>query len=132
MSALATVVCTAVALPLLGCAAREAVRVIRLHRHGVRTRGTVIGNVLVRGENQPHWAPVIGFVDRRGHPVRFEPSLRGSAMRLETGRTVPVIYPPDDPRRARIAMRRHTLGPLLLLTCAGAVFLGLATANLLT
>ncbi len=44
-------------------------------------------------------------------------------MGLATGLTVPVIYPRHNPRRARVRMRRHMTGPVVVLAFAAAAFL---------
>jgi hypothetical protein len=108
---------------LLGCALSEGVQMRRLRRHGRHTHGVVVDNVRVSSEDGPEWVPVIEFLDHRGHRVEFKPRMRGSGMGLATGLTVPVIYPPHNPQRARVRMWRHMTGPVVFMACAAAVFL---------
>ena len=95
----------------------------RLRRHGLHTHGVVVDNVRVRSEDGPEWVPVIEFLDHRGHRVEFKPRMRGSGMGLATGLTVPVIYPPHHPHRARVRMWRHMTGPVVVMAFAAAAFL---------
>ncbi|MEU8904816.1 DUF3592 domain-containing protein [Streptomyces mirabilis] len=117
------VLCGGVGVFLLGCALSEGVQMRRLRRHGLHTHGVVVDNVRVHSEDGPEWVPVIEFLDQRGHRVEFKPRMRGSGMGLATGLTVPVIYPPHNPQRARVRMWRHMTGPVVVMAFAAAAFL---------
>lgn len=126
-------VCGAVAVLLLGVGVRDGVLVRRLRRRGIRAWGVVVDNVRVdRSDSGPQWVPVIAFADRHGHRVEFSPRMRGTGMGLATGRQVPVVCLPHDPRTARVLTLRHMAGPVVFVLLAGLVFLGAAVLIALT
>ncbi|MGW2958446.1 DUF3592 domain-containing protein [Streptomyces sp. NPDC001220] len=126
------VLCTVVGLGLLGFAVRESAVVVRLRRHGLRTRGVVVDNVRTNDRQGPKWIPVIAFTDRSGYRVEFSPRIQGSGMGLATGREVEVVYLAANPGTARVRMWRHVVGPLVLLAVGGAAFLGVGVLIALT
>ncbi|MER5527945.1 DUF3592 domain-containing protein [Streptomyces sp. NPDC002677] len=126
------VLCTLVGLGLLAFAVRESAVVMRLRRHGLRTRGVVVDNVRTNDRQGPKWIPVIAFTDRSGYRVEFSPRMHGSGMGLATGREVEVVYLAADPQIARVRMWRHVVGPLVFLVFGGVVFLGVGVLIALT
>jgi hypothetical protein len=123
VSFVAVPLCGAVALLLFAYALREFLAVRRLRRRGVRAQGFVVDNVRVDSDSGPEWVPVVAFTDRRGHRVEFSPRARGVGLGLATGREVPVLYLPDDPREARVLMWRHVEGTAAFIFLCGALFL---------
>ncbi|WP_406306890.1 DUF3592 domain-containing protein [Streptomyces sp. NBC_00885] len=121
-----TVMCGAAAMLLFAAALREIVVVRRLRQRGTRTQGLVVDNVRTTDSDGPMWVPVIAFTDQRGYRVEFSPRVRGSGMRLATGREVGVVYLPHDPQTARVLMWRHTVGPVVFTFFGAIVFLGAA------
>jgi hypothetical protein len=127
-------VCGVVGALLLSFGLRDAARVRRLRRHGIRTTGMVVDNVRVQEprSSSPSWAPVIAFADQHGYRVEFTPSMRGAGMGLPTGRQVAVVYLPHNPQVARVFTRRHMTGPVLFIVAMGLLFLGMSVAIAVT
>ncbi|MFI9203063.1 DUF3592 domain-containing protein [Streptomyces sp. NPDC053048] len=126
----ALVVCGAAGVLPLWLAVREAVVMRRLLRDGIRTQGVVVDNVRSDDDGSV-WVPVIAFRDQQGRRVTFTPRLRGAGMKLETGRDVPVVYLPRDPRSARVHTHRHMVGPVVFLALVGVAFLSFAVFSAL-
>lgn len=127
----AVVVCGVAGVLPLWLALREGLVVRRLRRDGVRTQGVVVDNVRCDDDGSV-WVPVIAFRDQRGHRVQFTPRLRGAGLKLDTGREVPVVYLPREPSSARVYLRRHIAGPVVLLAFVGVAFLGFAVLSALS
>lgn len=126
-------VCALVGALLLSFGLRDAARVRRLRRHGIRTTGMVVDNVRVRDHDSgPSWAPIIAFADQHGYRVEFTPSIRGAGMGLPTGRQVAVVYLPHNPQAARVLTRRHMTGPVYFVLAGAVLFLGMSVAIAVT
>ncbi len=118
-------VCLICGIAILGVAFTEGRAAGRLRRDGLRTRGTVVDNVEVRGDSGKVWVPVICFTDNLGCPVEFSPSVR-TGRKWPPGRTVKVIYLPDRPHAARVDSWWELRFIALLLLVFGTALIGVA------
>ncbi|AGP57430.1 DUF3592 domain-containing protein [Streptomyces rapamycinicus] len=120
----ADLLCVAVGLLLYVFAWRDTQLVRRLRRDGVRTEGVVVANIVNRRDRGTTQTPVIRFHDHQGYMVEFTTAVQGVGLGLATGRRVDVLYLPGESQKARVWMRRHILGPAVVLTLIGTIFLG--------
>ncbi|WP_413799578.1 DUF3592 domain-containing protein [Streptomyces iranensis] len=124
----ADLLCAAVGLSLYACAWRDTRLVRRLRREGVRTEGVVVANIVNHhSQNRSRsttQTPVIRFHDHQGYMVEFTTAVQGVGLGLANGRRVEVMYLPGESQKARVWMRRHILGPAVVLTLIGTIFLG--------
>lgn len=117
---------------VLGWGFREASTVLRLRRRGLLAQGRVVQNVRRTARSgEPSWIPVIAFTDAAGHHVEFTPQATGTGLGLSTGRTVEVIYLPENSQDARVNSRGHLLAPPLAAAFSGLAFLAIAVAIIL-
>lgn len=93
---------TAAGLGLLGLAALLAASSRSFIAGAEAAEGTVV-NLVASGSTDPTtYAPVVTFVAPGGARIEFTSSAGENPPRYARGQKVRVLYPPADPRRARI------------------------------
>jgi hypothetical protein len=128
---LLTVVCAISGTTVFLIGLHDARLVRRLRRHGIRTIGIVVDQTRTETDSGHYWKPVISFTDQHGRTVTFQPDIGGKRYELPTGQEVPVVYLADNPKKARVDIRRFMSGALFLLFW-GLVLLGVAVHAILS
>lgn len=94
---------------------RESVRMYRLYRHGLNATGHVINCVRTvpfgaKFAHPDHWS-TIKFTDHKGEHVKFT-----EKKQLPVDQLVPVVYLPNNPRCAQVAIASVRWGELAFIT----------------
>ncbi|NLU68225.1 DUF3592 domain-containing protein [Streptomyces sp. HNM0574] len=109
-------------LAVLGFGIREVLTQLRLQREGIRAVGTVVRHHESHsGNSGPSYFAVVEFLDARGGRHTFQAASSG-VKGLPVGGPAPVLYRPDDPETARIALTGRRIGDVVLLLTFGTVF----------
>lgn len=84
--------------------------------------GTVTELVRSRSSDSTTYAPVVSFVATDGEQYSFTHNISRNPPAYSQGEQVPVLYPPDNPNRARIESAFSLWGGALIVGALGAVF----------
>jgi hypothetical protein len=111
-------------------AARRGLRNRDLVQSGWRTTGTVIDYRRSSGKNARIW-PVVRFSTPQGASVTFESLYHPPYTGYIPGQRVPVVYDPNDPRRAEIDDPERLWGGLGVSCLVGAAFITFGCGGIL-
>ncbi|MCU1347565.1 MAG: hypothetical protein JWO56_595 [Acidobacteria bacterium] len=96
----------AVGLYLARVAGRVLLRLVELQQRGIVTEGEIVGfqEEIPTGERAGHtfYAPIITFMTKEGHPIRFTSSTSLRQNPYTAGQRVAIRYLPEDPMGADI------------------------------
>lgn len=115
-----------IALLALAAAIWISSRTRRWVARSTRTEGTIVE---LRRNQQGERFWIVRFEDAAGELRDFDINSTSMFDRFHVDRIVPVVYDPDDPSNARLAVTRHlyTLPFLLVLVSLVAILFSLAT-----
>ena len=88
----------------------------------IKADGTVVDLVQSRSGNSFTYRPVIQFNNQNGEKIEFITSSGSNPPSHRKGEKVEVLYPPDEPQKARINTFFSLWGGSLILGILGVVF----------
>lgn len=112
-------------LPFAGIAAYLFYQDYALLQNGVRVEGTVIGLATSQDEDSLTYAPVVRFTSEGGREYTFTGDVYSRPAAYEAGQTVTVLYPPDEPGKARLKGQGNTLTVVFGIIGSLEILLGL-------
>lgn len=117
-----------VGCPFFGIGAYEAWQARLEAQTFVAVTGTVVDNsyqtTVQDGVESGAYFPVVSFIPVDGAPVRFTDGVGSLPPDYEVGESVPVLYDPADPQKARLnSWKRVWFVPTLLMSIGGLPFL---------
>lgn len=88
----------------------------------IKTEGTVIELLSARSEQSHVYKPVVQFVDQNGQRIEFTSSSGSNPPAYFEGESVEVLYPANEPQRAKISSFFSLWGTATILAVLGTVF----------
>lgn len=127
-SSLIGIILIVVGCPFFGIGAYEAWQARQEAQTFIPVTGTVVDNsyqtTVQDGTESGAYYPVVAFTPMNGASVRFTDGAGSLPPDYEVGESVPVLYDPANPQKARLnTWKRVWFVPILLMSVGGLPFL---------